>query len=207
MSKAARLPPYFQVAGLLTYDPATGELHWRKPGPGRRPDLVAGYRQPDGRKWVCVNGTRYAATRIAHLLMTRRDPGSLQIDHINGDPSDDRWVNLRAVTLSENRINCKTTSITGHKGIYRGADYADGRPRYLVQICRTLGRGPVGAKGSRDGFVRKTHNIGSFSDLAEAKAAYIEAVYDFGAEDFTRPAALTSIKPDKAAPTLIQQDA
>jgi hypothetical protein len=32
MSKAARLPPYFQVAGLLTYDPATGELHWRKPG-------------------------------------------------------------------------------------------------------------------------------------------------------------------------------
>ena len=41
------------------------------------------------------------------------------IDHINNDPSDNRWKNLRPATKSQNQMNVKRikSNTSGHKGV------------------------------------------------------------------------------------------
>ena len=50
-----------------------------------------------------------------------KDPRGLEIDHINGNPNDNRIVNLRVVNHSENMRNTRTPikSKSGVKGVFR----------------------------------------------------------------------------------------
>lgn len=50
--------------------------------------------------------------------MTGEDP--LEIDHINGDPKDNRWANLRSVISAENAKNQKRRkdNTSGVCGVY-----------------------------------------------------------------------------------------
>ena len=140
-------------------------------------------------RYIGLCNDRYLKHRIAFYMHHGEDPGELMVDHINGDQSDHRIVNLRAVTASENCMNRRTTARSGHKGIYIMPS-----GNYTVQYCRTQGRGPVGAKMSTDGFYRKTVTIGTFKCLAAAKNAYIEWVYTNGLERFSRPEDLTPVE-------------
>jgi hypothetical protein len=57
--------------------------------------------------------------------MTGEWPSSLfVIDHINRDTTDNRWVNLRLATISENGANAKMRcdNKSGFKGVSWGAD-------------------------------------------------------------------------------------
>jgi hypothetical protein len=45
-------------------------------------------------------------------------PG-LEVDHINHDPFDDRFANLRLVTRSQNMFNSRRPNSLGVKGVYR----------------------------------------------------------------------------------------
>ncbi len=146
-----------------------------------------------GRTVVGINGRTYPIGRILWKMHTGRDPGSLYIDHINGDVTDNRIENLRAVTPGENRMNSRTHSKTGHKGIYEHINRS-GEVVFRVQICRVIGTGPVGGKGSRDGRRRKTYCFGTYKTLEAAKAKYIEVIKSWGLEDMTRPKAITPIK-------------
>ena len=64
-----------------------------------------GTLRKDGYKVVVFNGKLYLSSRLAWFYMTREWPN--EIDHIDRNPSNDRWINLRDVTHSE---NCKNRS-------------------------------------------------------------------------------------------------
>jgi len=67
---------------------------------------------------IQLKGRRYQAHRIAFLYMMGVFPTN-QIDHINGNKLDNRWVNLRPVTHRENGMNCplRVNNKTGIPGV------------------------------------------------------------------------------------------
>lgn len=105
---------YERASELLRYDPNTGLISWAVSRPGRGrifAGKAAGYvSKRDGYVCLMVDHKMYRAHRIAFLLQTGSHP-VLDIDHINGDRSDNRWENLRQVSKSKNQQNrhCKTT--------------------------------------------------------------------------------------------------
>lgn len=91
----------------LSYDPATGYFTSLKPSPTGR--IPAGFvYKPlawDSYMHLRINGVQYKAHRVAWVLMTGKQPDV--IDHINGLRHDNRFVNLRDGTHSQNLLNRK----------------------------------------------------------------------------------------------------
>ena len=82
-----------------------------------------------------------------------------EVDHINGDTSDNRWCNLRVCSRDENAKNRKVyaTSTTKVKGVYLSK--YKGNTYYLAAIQSD----------------KKRHFLGSFKTLEEAQFAYEKA--------------------------------
>lgn len=90
---------------VLHYDPETGIFTWRSSGKGRKLGRPAGaLHKKLGSVQLFVGGRLYYAHRLAWLYMTGSWPRE-HIDHIDGDPSNNRWVNLREATNAENLQN------------------------------------------------------------------------------------------------------
>lgn len=120
------------LISILDYNDLTGVLLW-KPRPvsmfrlpfhqkrwnTRNSGVPAfTYGDKDGYLIGGIFGRIYSAHRIIWAIKTGMWP-KLQIDHINGNTSDNRWVNLRQVTAQENQRNSKLSKAnkTGHTGI------------------------------------------------------------------------------------------
>jgi hypothetical protein len=88
---------------LVHYDPETGLFKWKTQSWPRNPGPIE-QKTPKGYTRFSVLNKRYMAHRLAWLYVTGAWPRG-QIDHINGDRSDNRWANLRDVTPSENARN------------------------------------------------------------------------------------------------------
>ena len=94
-----------RLTEVLHYDPETGVFRWlvdRRNG--SRAGQIAGTNT--GRGWLhfMVDGRLYKAHRLAWFYMTGSFPPE-QIDHINGNRSDNRWCNLREATAQQNSVN------------------------------------------------------------------------------------------------------
>jgi hypothetical protein len=107
---------------ILNYDPETGDFRW-KVATGRRCKLgdVAGWVNRERRtvrRKIAVNGNSYMAHRLAWLYMTGQWPEH-EVDHINGDGTDNKWANLRSATSSQNLRNRgpQANNKTGFKGV------------------------------------------------------------------------------------------
>ncbi len=100
------------------YEPDTGRWFWRiNRQRGRAGNETFKAKNRDGYRQAQVNGRYCSSARAAFLYMTGRWP--LTIDHINGRRDDDRWINLREATVSEQCINRKKPSKTGHRYVFR----------------------------------------------------------------------------------------
>lgn len=155
------------VQAFLTYDPGTGDYIWNE----RARHWFKTER--DWKRWntrhagkpaftaVNSNGYRFGrifnkallAHRVAHAWMTGRWPPD-QIDHLDGNPANNEWSNLRAVTRAENMRNGRppATNTTGAMGVWFRNDVG----KYNAQI-------------NLDG---RNRSLGCFSDVETAAAAY-----------------------------------
>lgn len=117
----------------ISYNQDTGEFYEES---GKRV-----FREmPFGHLIISYEGKSYLAHRLAWLFYYRSWPNG-NIDHINGNPKDNRPENLRDVSHKENMKNCKkrsdnTSGITGvyyHKpsGKWQARGYVDGKANSL----------------------------------------------------------------------------
>lgn len=94
-----------QARQRVSYDPDTGRFTSLVGGGKFRPGRLTGAPTRCGYIRVRVAGAYYKAHRLAWLMMTGRWP--VAIDHINGDGCDNRWSNLREVSVAVNNENLR----------------------------------------------------------------------------------------------------
>lgn len=116
------------LIGLLRYDPVDGTFTWRR-DVGRRVKAgqTAGCRHVRGFIVIRIRRRPYMAHRLAWLYMTGNNP--LEIDHANGMPCDNRFVNLRNCTRTQNEANKIKSRVntSGYRGVkvgHKGKWYA-----------------------------------------------------------------------------------
>lgn len=140
---------------VLDYDPQSGVFTWRISNNGRQGQR-AGSINTGGHRQIEIGGRSYVAHRLAWLHVHGEWP-SLQLDHKNGQKDDNRLVNLRPATGSQNCANAKRRrdNTSGLKGV-------SWHPRQRKWIAR------LGVDG-------RIRHLGCFEDKAEAHEAYIRA--------------------------------
>ncbi|WAX10801.1 hypothetical protein BV739P1_00002 [Phocaeicola phage BV739P1] len=124
---------YEEAKELFAYDRETGIIKWRKRTCNRqRSNMVAGYTSSNGYIQIRFSGKLYYGHRIAMLLAYGFCDDEMEIDHINHVRNDNRLVNLRFVTRTENLRNQsrRSNNTTGVTGVY----YDKARRKYKAQI-------------------------------------------------------------------------
>ena len=149
------LSDYEFLVSRLKYDPETGLFTRIKSVPGNKgkEGSIAGGVSVQGYVEINFRGGKKKAHRLAWLYMTGEWPEK-DVDHINGDRSDNRWENLREADDSMNAQNQRRPNRRGTTG-YLGASRFGGRFRAQIQV---------------DGVVR---HIGLYDTALEAHEAYV----------------------------------
>ena len=80
-----------------------------------------------------VVGKTWKVHRLIYTLLKGKIPDGLQIDHINGNKTDNRIENLRLVTNQENCFNTKAKGFTwsAQHGKFRSKIMKDGKESHL----------------------------------------------------------------------------
>lgn len=124
---------------VLDYDEKTGILSWRynpirpKAWNTRFAGKPAGSPcGPNGTIQIRVDDVLYLAHRLIFVWMTGAWPTAV-IDHINGDPADNRWENLRQATQGENTRNRKGPQKNNKSG-FLGVRYRPHHGKWEARI-------------------------------------------------------------------------
>lgn len=165
MAKSKPLPPLEELQKVLSYDPETGVFIWRCSKGTQREDSVAGSINSSlGYRIIQLNGVRWYAHRLAWLFATGEDPGNLTVDHINRDRRDNRLVNLRLATHTQQNVNQGLAS--NNKSGFRGVSWSKVNNKWLASIA-------INGKGK---------HLGYFATKEEAAEAYQKAAADYFGE-------------------------
>jgi len=136
-----------ELKALYDYDLETGILtskRWGKPV-GVTDSKRQGLRTRFGR-----------IHRLIWVWMTGDDLGTDVIDHINGDPYDNRWINLRRCTRAQNQMN-RGDNVNSTSG-YKGVCWCWKTMKWQAQI----------------GFMGIVHYLGQYDTADEAHDVYLE---------------------------------
>lgn len=109
-----------RIAEYLEYDANTGKFTWLKNRKGHtKAGMEAGANHGRGYIVIALDGAQYLAHRLAWAIYYGAIPENMQIDHINGNRSDNRISNLRLASHAENCRNSKVRkhSKSGIKGV------------------------------------------------------------------------------------------
>jgi len=169
---------------LLSYDPETGILTWKERPlelcssagtmktfntrwagkeagaiSNTHPELINGYYK----KQLAIRGKQYRAHRVAWALHHKQWPSD-QIDHINGNPLDNRIENLRVVSMATNNKNKRMPShnTSGFIGVTKN----NNKTKWRAQIV--------------DSNTGKLIYLGEFSNIEDAVAARAAADIEYG---------------------------
>ena len=92
---------------ILHYNPDTGDFTWLvNRGCNVTKGYIAGTTMPSGYKKLHIDKIPYLLHRLAFLYMEGYIP-ELCVDHIDNNPSNNKWDNLREASKSCNAINSK----------------------------------------------------------------------------------------------------
>lgn len=130
-----------ELKHILSYDKHTGLFTWLvRPSTHVRIGDIAGRIDHEGYRIIGIGRRKFRAHRLAWFWMTGAWPKA-DIDHGNLDRSDNRWINLRDATRSQNKANAKppATNTSGFKGAswhkikqqWRATIKIDGKPRHI----------------------------------------------------------------------------
>ena len=123
------LPSLDLIKSFLSYDPATGHLRWRKKPCAWMTPWPEGGEGPIAGSWslkatlVGFKDVCFKAHRLAWALHYGEWPTQC-LDHINGNPHDNRIENLRECSVSNNLGNAglSRNNTSGFKGVYLRKD-------------------------------------------------------------------------------------
>jgi hypothetical protein len=139
-------PPIEAIRQLLDYNPDTGEFKFKRKVSGRpslHPSGIGGCDQLGYHKIGVARGQQIKSHILAWAIVHGEWPAK-DIDHINGDPGDNRIANLRLCEHRENQRNrsVQSNNKLGFKGVhaiklksgaikYRARVVTDGQHRHV----------------------------------------------------------------------------
>jgi hypothetical protein len=141
---------------LLHYDPENGVFTWKVGRGNMKPGSLAGVLSSHGYRVISIENKPQYAHRIAWLYMNGEWP-THQIDHIDGNRSNNAFANLRDVPRAVNLQNMRRAMPFGSTGLLGAHKARNGR----FTSC-------ISADGT-------TKNLGAFKTPEEAHAAYLSA--------------------------------
>ena len=174
------LPSPEMLRKLLRYEPETGKLYWRERNPGMFKGKGAQQRgyctgwnsvysckeafksvDKDGYFYGVIFDRAHRSHRVIWAIYNGEWPAD-QIDHINGVRNDNRIVNLRVVSGTENQMNRRINSnnTSGSSGVR----FRNGNRPWIAQI-------KVG---------NRCLHLGCFAEKADAVCARVEAERKYG---------------------------
>jgi hypothetical protein len=105
-----------EILDYISYEPETGICRWKKRSANSvKVGDVTGSANTCGHLQIRFRKSSYLLHRVAWYLHYGKDPGDMEIDHRNGNRSDNRISNLRLVTHQQNQHNTKALGITYNK--------------------------------------------------------------------------------------------
>jgi hypothetical protein len=157
------LPPIEELREFLHYEPDTGLFRWKV---GRnwiaKVNSVAGTSDSEGYIIIKLNQRFIKAHRLAWALYHNQDPGSMQIDHIDQNKSNNKIVNLRLANPGPNSAYAgpQKNNKLGVKGVY----FVDGK---FEVSCKKN---------------RKNYYLGRYDTIKEASNVYWAAAEELHGE-------------------------
>lgn len=170
MSKLVPLPDAAYLRVCLHYDMRAGELRWRTRPPehfadrrghwvhnGRWAGQIAGTPKSKG-IIVRLNNYGWRSARIIWRMVTGDDPGEHAVDHIDRNPFNNAWDNLRLATHGQNRRNSLANRNRAlPKGVYYDQRLVTNPYRVIIRVDK------------------RSRSLGSFPTVEAARFAYLQA--------------------------------
>jgi hypothetical protein len=151
---------------ILDYDPVSGIFIRKRNTPRWLSGQQAGsVSKIHGYRIIGINGKYYRACRLAWFYMTGEWPEK-EIDHINAERADDRFVNLRGADRSMNAENLRHPHKDNSHGLIGVMHFKKNWTKKVKWTAQIM------AKGTR-------HHLGVFDSPEAAHEAYLEAKHKF----------------------------